>query len=45
MSLLDVNPFVEAVSNSVLDSKADINGNGIDDLLDVALFVELLVGT
>lgn len=44
VDLLDVAPFVEAVSNSELDSKADIDGSGADDLLDVAPFVDLLIG-
>ena len=44
VDLLDVAPFVDAVSNSVLDVKADINEDGIDDLLDVAPFVALLTG-
>ena len=44
IDLLDVQPFVEALTNQTFDSKADLNGDGTDDLLDVALFVALLIG-
>ena len=42
INLLDVGPFVDAISNDFLESAADINCDGSDDLLDVAGFVELL---
>ena len=44
IDLLDVAPFIDAVSNNVLDPKADINGDGSDNLLDVAPFVALVAG-
>ena len=44
VNLLDVAPFVEAVSNSVYDVKADANFDGADNLLDVAPFVALISG-
>lgn len=43
-NLLDVEPFVAAVSNGVFNSKADIDGNGSVDLLDVSPFVGVLAG-
>lgn len=42
VNLLDVGPFVDAVSNAALDIKADINQDGSDDLLDVGPFVDLI---
>lgn len=45
VNLLDVGPFVDAVSNGVVDPKADINEDGSDNLLDVAGFIELLSGS
>ncbi|MEM9410332.1 MAG: hypothetical protein AAGA30_04420 [Planctomycetota bacterium] len=44
VDLLDVAPFVDAVSNQVYDFKADANSDGEDNLLDVAPFVALLGG-
>ena len=44
IDLLDVAPFVDAVSNTEYDIKADVNEDGTDDLLDVAPFVQLLTG-
>ena len=44
INLLDIEPFVDAISNDVFDPKADINQDGADDLLDVAGFVALLSG-
>ena len=44
VDLLDVGPFVAAITNASFQPKADINQDGSDDLLDVALFVDLLVG-
>ena len=44
VNLLDIEPFVDAISNDGFDPKADINDDGADDLLDVAGFVALLAG-
>ena len=44
VSLLDVSPFVEALTTGVYEIRADINCDGAVDLLDVSLFVELLAG-
>ena len=44
VDLLDVAPFVEAITNGQFVPAADINGDGLVNLLDVAPFVELLVG-
>ena len=44
VDLLDVAPFVDAVSNGNFSAKADINQDGAVDLLDVAGFVALLSG-
>lgn len=44
VDLLDVAPFVEALTNGSDNPKADIDGSGTVDLLDVAPFVALLTG-
>ena len=44
VDLLDIEPFVQAITNNVFDFKADINGDGEDNLLDVAGLVQLLTG-
>ena len=44
VDLLDVGPFVDAITTGVFSAKADIDGNGVVDLLDVGPFVALLVG-
>ena len=44
INLLDVGPFVEALSNGSTQCEADVNGDGSIDLLDVGPFVELLGG-
>ena len=44
VNLLDVSPFVEALSNGTFICGADINEDGTVNLLDVAGFVELLSG-
>lgn len=44
VDLLDVQPFVQLISNSEFSSKADINMDGNVDLLDVGPFIELLTG-
>ena len=44
VSLLDVGPFVELITNSEFLDKADINQDGSVDLLDVGPFVDLLTG-
>ena len=44
VDLLDVGPFVDAISDSQFNPKADINGDNSVDLLDVADFVNLLSG-
>ena len=42
VNLLDVDPFVTAVSNGTYIAQADINEDGSVDLLDVAPFIDLL---
>ena len=44
MDLLDVGPFVTAITDPSYQPLADINEDGSDDLLDVAPFVDLLIG-
>jgi hypothetical protein len=44
VDLLDVGPFVDAVSSGTFSCEADTNEDGIVDLLDVAAFVDLLIG-
>ncbi|MEM9411831.1 MAG: dockerin type I domain-containing protein, partial [Planctomycetota bacterium] len=44
LDLLDVEPFVNAISMSDYILKADINQDGVVDLLDVTPFVDLLTG-
>lgn len=44
VDLLDVAPFIAAISSGVFDPAADINGDGIVNLLDVMPFIDLLVG-
>ena len=42
INLLDIAPFVDAISNGTFTIEADINLDGVVNLLDVNLFVELL---
>ena len=42
VDLLDVEPFVEVLSNGHSQNEADINRDGVVNLLDIAPFVELL---
>jgi len=42
VDLLDIGPFVAAITDGVFLTKADINGDGTVDLLDVGPFVTLL---
>ena len=44
VSLLDVAPFVDAISKGTFIDKADINQDGFVNLLDVDPFVALLSG-
>lgn len=44
VTLLDVQPFIDLISNGEFSAKGDINGDGVVDLLDVAGFVDLLSG-
>lgn len=45
INLLDVGPFVDAISNPDDNNpKADVNQDGAVDLLDIAGFVALLTG-
>ena len=44
VNLLDVTPFVDAISQTDYTLKADINFDGVVDLLDIAPFVDLLTG-
>lgn len=43
VNLLDVQPFVDALTNPAYDEPADINGDGSDDLLDVVFMVQALL--
>ena len=42
VDLLDVAPFIEAITSGTFVAEADINGDGSVDLLDVGPFVDLL---
>ena len=42
VNLLDVAPFIDALTSGMYEIRADINCDGSVDLLDVSLFVELL---
>ena len=44
INLLDVAPFVDAITGGTFVPAADINKDGSVNLLDVAPFVALLVG-
>ena len=44
VDLLDVEPFVDLLTNGEFQNEADINQDGVVDLLDVAPFVGLLTG-
>ena len=44
VDLLDVNPFVDAITSGEFACAGDINGDGTVNLLDVDGFVDLLVG-
>jgi hypothetical protein len=45
INLLDVAPFVEALSNGTCEPAADVNLDGSVNLLDVDSFIELLIGS
>ena len=45
VDLLDVAPFVEALSEKIFIDKADMNRDGAVDLLDVEPFVARLTGS
>ncbi|MEM9412323.1 MAG: dockerin type I domain-containing protein, partial [Planctomycetota bacterium] len=44
ISLLDISPFVAAITDEVFLAEADMNCDGAVDLLDVRLFVDNLAG-
>ena len=44
VNLLDVAPFVDAITNGIYIEEADLNLDGVVDLLDVQPFVDLLTG-
>ena len=44
VDLLDVSPFVDAITTGTFSAKADLNEDGSVDLLDVAPFITLLLG-
>ncbi len=44
VNLLDVAPFVDAITNGIYIPEADINQDGVVDLLDVQPFVDILSG-
>ena len=43
-NLLDVGPFVEAISTGTFIIQADINQDGVVNLLDVGPFIDILNG-
>lgn len=45
IDLLDVQPFVSAITDPSYDFAADMNGDGADNLLDVFFFVHVLIGS
>ena len=45
VDLLDVAPFVAAITGGKYVCEADVNQDGVNDLLDVAPFVDLLSGS
>ena len=44
VTLLDVQPFVDAISTGVFSCAGDVNQDGVVDLLDVQPFVNILTG-
>ena len=44
VNLLDVEPFVDVLSNGIFDAKADINQDGVVNLLDIEPFISILSG-
>ena len=44
VNLLDVDPFIDALTNGTFIPEADVNCDGSVDLLDVTPFVDLLAG-
>ena len=44
VNLLDVDPFIQALSSGTYVAQADVNEDGQVDLLDVAPFIEILSG-
>ena len=42
INLLDVAPFIDAISTGTFSEKADVNQDGTVNLLDVAPFIDLL---
>ncbi len=44
VNLLDVSPFINALTSGAFDPEADINHDGVVNLLDVSPFVALLTG-
>ena len=45
VDLLDVEPFVDALTSGEFNDKADINSDGSVNLLDVPAFIDLLSGS
>lgn len=44
LNLLDVAPFVDAISNAIYIPAADLNTDGLVNLLDVAPFIDAIAG-
>ncbi|MEM9413805.1 MAG: dockerin type I domain-containing protein, partial [Planctomycetota bacterium] len=44
VSLLDVQPFIDAINSGIYIPEADTNQDGVVNLLDVESFVEILSG-
>ena len=43
IDLLDIQPFLDTITNSTFNPKADLNGDNVVDLLDVEPFVDAIV--
>ena len=44
VNLLDVGPFIDALTNGLFIDEADMNRDGAVNLLDVSFFVDALAG-
>ena len=44
VNLLDVDPFIDRLTNGTFQAEADVNEDGVVNLLDVDPFIDLLAG-